>query len=597
MKDRASRAGGREDGFALLTVVATMTVLTLFLLAALALVLASAGPSRAAQDDKAALAAAQAGVDEYLSRLTANDNYWASDDCSNLALQPVGTCPTPRPATGVAVPGTSGAATYSYQLLTTPTSTAADGAIRLAVTGTSGGRSRRLIAEMSPSGFLQYIYFTDFEDLDPGLAISTTYRAQLNGVSEGPASGGSRVTWYYADPTVAAGLCSQHWSEGRSAPSYTTTAPVGTTGKYTSQVMTKDASTGAYTTFGSAVTQTMTATDTITFSCTEIQFGSGDKVNGPLKTNDALLLADSPLFTSPLTETAWATAPDPTRPWRGTGTPSAGTSGQPGYVPKIGSALTMPASNTDLQTAAAGSAGCVYSGATRITFTADGRMSVKSPATSGAVARCYSGTGGVETKDVPSVIYVKDTTATCSAGSLGYPLTGEALGLPATVDYDCHKGTAYVSGVLKGRVTVASANDIVVVGDTTYAGGPTGSDALGLIPQNYAWIYHPVDTSGANMLATPVTQLCAAVLSVSHSFLVQNYNYGAPISSGTTRTLQVRGAIAQRFRGAVSLFRSDGTLATGYSKDYVFDPRLANAPPPYFLKPVNSPYAVSKVSG
>lgn len=60
------------------------------------------------------------------------------------------------------------------------------------------------------------------------------------------------------------------------------------------------------------------------------------------------------------------------------------------------------------------------------------------------------------------------------------------------------------------------------------------------------------------------------------SFSVADYNTKVP-----TGTLKVLGGIIQKARGAVGTL-SGNTLATGYSKDYYYDARMADNPPPYF---------------
>ena len=601
------RAGQSEDdGFALLVVMGSMTVLTIFLLTTLSYVLQNMAPSRADQDQKAATAAAQAGIEEYVARLNANDTYWQTTDCTNLALVPTppATCATARPATGVAVPGTVGAGTYSYRLLSTSASTTQDGLVRLAVTGHSRGKKRTLVAELAPTGFLQYIYFTDFESLDPALstevadpASESNPSARLNGQKFLKNPTAMTYTFWYPRRSGTAGPCgSQHWYAGRSAPQYSS-------GKYLEYVHRYTVDAAGNDQLGSRLSgpTEKDASSTVVisdFTCDEIQFADGDKITGPLKTNDAMLLGGAVHFTSPVTETAWATAPDPARPWRGTGTPSAGTSTEPGYQPVVRGSLPMPDSNAELITAATSSpTGCVYTGATRIEFLSDGKMTVRSKGTSSAVPRCYPGGPGPATVDVPSVMYVKESTANCDEGQLGYPLSSESLTQGAGPDYGCKRGNAYVSGVLKGRTTIGTANDIVVVGDTTYAGGLTGSDALGLIPQNFAWIYHPVKSNGTNLLTTPVRRLDAAVLAVQHSFLVQNWRVGEKLSTASDEAskLQVRGAIAQKYRGPVG---TGGTSSSGsgYLKAYTYDKRLLNAPPPYFLRPQTSPYNVLRMT-
>jgi len=119
------------------------------------------------------------------------------------------------------------------------------------------------------------------------------------------------------------------------------------------------------------------------------------------------------------------------------------------------------------------------------------------------------------------------------------------------------------------------------------------------VANNYLWVHHPVNSSGNNILtsANSVHEIDAAILSVLHSFLVQNWDQGAPLSTiGVDASkLTVKGAIAQKFRGPVGTGSGAG-IATGYLKNYIYDPRLMTLPPPYFLKPVSAPWGVSKLS-
>ena len=164
-------------------------------------------------------------------------------------------------------------------------------------------------------------------------------------------------------------------------------------------------------------------------------------------------------------------------------------------------------------------------------------------------------------------------------------------------------GTLYVQGTLKGRLTMAADNNIVVTGDLTYSAGRTGTDALGLIATNSVKIYHPIKcttsssgkcTAGSN-LARPKDadgntgtvfqdpQVNAAILTLQHSFGVQQYRIGSPLG-----TINLFGTIAQRYRGPVGT----GSISTGYYKHYVYDTRMRSAPPPYFLDPVCSAWGV-----
>ncbi len=79
----------------------------------------------------------------------------------------------------------------------------------------------------------------------------------------------------------------------------------------------------------------------------------------------------------------------------------------------------------------------------------------------------------------------------------------------------------------------------------------------------------------------------AAILSTKHSFVVDNFNCGNELGK-----LNVYGAIAQNFRGIV------GTGGgTGYLKNYNYDQRLAADEPPYFLQPLNTGWEVNRETG
>jgi hypothetical protein len=78
----------------------------------------------------------------------------------------------------------------------------------------------------------------------------------------------------------------------------------------------------------------------------------------------------------------------------------------------------------------------------------------------------------------------------------------------------------------------------------------------------------------------------AAILSTKHSFVVDNFNCGNELGK-----LNVYGAIAQNFRGIVG---TSGGGGTGYIKNYNYDERLAADEPPYFLQPLNTGWEVNR---
>ncbi len=80
----------------------------------------------------------------------------------------------------------------------------------------------------------------------------------------------------------------------------------------------------------------------------------------------------------------------------------------------------------------------------------------------------------------------------------------------------------------------------------------------------------------------------AAILSTAHSFLVDNYTCG---DTSETGRLDIYGAIAQKFRGIVAIGNGT-TVEHGYTKNYNYDERLATDEPPYFLAPLKAGWKI-----
>ena len=149
---------------------------------------------------------------------------------------------------------------------------------------------------------------------------------------------------------------------------------------------------------------------------------------------------------------------------------------------------------------------------------------------------------------------------------------------------------------VNGRVTVASENNLAIIWHITRADrSATSDDIIGLVAQNLVQIYHPVSNWGAQRRAGPNhssqyfynPQIDAAILSVTGSFLVPNWNEGIPLGD-----ISVNGAIAQVFRGPVGLVNG----STGYFKDYVYDQRFLYQSPPHFIDPVEGQWEVAVYS-
>lgn len=559
---RDARLTTGENGIALVLVISIGMVLSILVIAGIAYAVGGIKHSKTTQDWDATLAAAYAGIEEYQSRLAADPGYWRYGNPAAPFTSSSGSVVTPpsaaNPAFGLGtdpdswatVPGsfTEDPARFRYEV--DNSNYANSGVLRVRSTGLVGGSTRTLVADLKQQGFLDFLYFTDYE---------------------------------IRDPEMASAACD---------PQYEWAVPSRP-------------------------------------NCETLQFAKADVLNGPVHSNDTLLICGA-------TFKDQVTTGNPDSPsyntLGGCSTPKF-EFGAPTYSPVVG----MPSTNSELKRETRSDVpdvakpGCLYTGPTTIQFHSNGTMTVRSPwtkltnitgepASGGSVSsRCGTpGAGGLgrpggATVNVPNnnVIFVQNIPAgngvpnaassfktgngvNCKSPSggfvdgngVGFPVAGEEA--PSTTtdpSYGCRSGDVFVKGTVSGQVTVGAENFVYVTGDLKYA--DTQKDMAGLIGQNAVYVWNPVKSNGSTVLGNTNRRIDAAVLSVAHSFQVQNFREGGPRG-----TLTLNGAIAQKFRGAVGTLMGNA-LYSGYFKNYLYDTRFRYTAPPKFLSPVTTTYGVN----
>lgn len=610
-----------ERGSILVVVVGTMLILGMLAMTGLTYTMSSQKFARYDQDYSSAMAAAQSGVDDFISRINRMDAYGYTPDCTNAAWR--GPMPASSNACGwgpsTAVgwlpvePGQTNARAPHFHY-TVDSSQRAQGTYRLVVTGRVRDTYRTIDTTVGKGGSTDYVYYTDFESADPA-------NVQAYG------AGGTSV--------VACG------KDGSSSASYWHSVP-SRSGK----------------------------------GCTEITFIGGDSLDGEVFTNDTILGTAYSGLKPRFVKQVWtadpkcATATASSSTWESKCLRSGSVADFNGVRPKYHDPLYLP----DNSAAFATTPGCHYYGSTRVVFAANGTMRVwnktavnggKAPTataapggtapTCGTLAQLNSASGATVPVPTDMVIYADHSGAAnrqCFAGELGGP-TGSTLPVGSftganptsssssyTADENmleatkqCGRGNLYAEGVLNGRVTLASAQSIVATGDLVLNGGTvTGTDLLGLVATDSVEVFHPrlgtmkaqakcavyysngtcktysssqFEWKGAlesvgevsgwpqrykepgapAYVPTKGIQIAGSIQTLLHSFYVQKYNVG-----GDKGTLFVKGSIAQRWRGVVGQTVS-GTQ-NGYTKLYQYDTRLQFTTPPYFPKWANAKYTL-----
>jgi len=531
-----------EGGFTMVAVMGSMVAIMGFSAVAVAVATNDLEGNAYNKESRQALAAAEAGINDYLYHLNEDNTYWAK--CTDVpepsAVNQVGSLAKRRD-----VPGTN--ASYAIELLPANGATSCDtanaaatmldtatGTFRIRSTGrvpTGAGSfaERQMVVTFKRRGFLEFLYFTDYETSDPAWYALQTGGLPTRTPDGAPSPYKDLVTW-------ASENCQTYWKDGRGDKLYDGQRYYNDT----------------WYDFNRA--------------CSSIQFAPGDAINGPLHTNDDLLVCGSPTFGRTSLDRIEVSGQTPGTPgWR----PSCADA-SPNFVGTFlpsAPALTLPPSNTKLERIV--ESDYKFTGTTVIEL-------------NGANMTISNSTMGLDSVSRPlppnGVIYVED-----GACGEGYdPLS------PYSAPEGC--GDVYLRGSYSSDLTIAAEKDIIVYEDVTRA----DDSVLGLIANQFVRVYHPTyywpTSSCTNASGGPGSiRIDAAILALQHSFTVDAYSCGDPLG-----TLTVNGVIAQKFRGPVGT--GGGTVSTGYVKDYNYDDRLSLRQPPHFLDPVESAWRVQRQS-
>jgi hypothetical protein len=639
------RAGGSDSGVALVVVIGLTAVM--LLVVATALTGASSGLRQAnsAQSSARALDAAYAGVQDYIAKLNADSTYpqYGNKTAAFSAKSKVTLPAASNPAFGVApgdtwatLPGATTAATFRYEVDNSLYGTS--GLLRLRSTGRYGPFTKTIVASIQQQGFINYLYFTNYETIDPQISKSgatcnrylwatpsrntsssacPTISFAAQDLLEGPVRSNDTITVCGArfngavttgnpgTPRIATTSgCSQTATYATPAAYAPVLSLPATNTSMKAQTYSDTATNpGCLYTGPTQITLKSDGTMTVVSPWTE---ATAVKANGTAAANPAPSACGA---LSDLHSTKGATVPVPANNLVFVqGVPNITT--DPNYTPSIAptTPTSAPCGPAYLTTY---TAQCIMSNGTACnqgqynkgacTVIVD--TSIPDGAVPSSVTQAKWNSNTSYTCTDANAASMPTTTSSGSAGwifkdsdgTVRFPLAGESPATDwdnstktawdtTTPAYGCRNGDAFVSGTLSGQLTIASDNYVYATGDVRYQ-DPTG-DVLGLVGNNGVLVWNPM-ASAVPMLPAKNREIDAAILSPAHTFMVQNRDIG-PYRG----VLTIKGSIAQNYRGSVAT-SVNGSVVTGYSKDYGYDSRFITVTPPYYLKPTSASFKVS----
>ena len=649
---RFPRPATDEQGAAMIFVLLWSVVLVGLVIAVTQVAVSQIRPSDDSEKSYAALAAAEAGIEDYLVRLE-QPGYEFTVDADNPAF-----------TTFVPVPGGNTLAEYTYSV--DASRVRATGELRVFSTGRVGDIERTVETVLSRRSTLDYVYLSDIETPAPDVPGAYSTRT---------GSGGTSST---TGRELAERLCTRRWYEsGPVSPgsgvgnqrnlNFCQWAGIYSSERISGRIHTND----VWRLQNTDLTGSIDA-GAISSSCRSVEEGLLPGEPGCPADRRYLTTSESRLNSNSIDAAGWSSRTS----FQGDSFRPTDTFDQTGRNPRYEPILQLPTTSlaaAELK-ARAGESGCIFTGPTRLRFdevAGRGVVYVTSPDTKLTGPGCGSGYEDVsiphttrtlyldEFEDL--ILYVQDVPApgvddpnnafdtsnawmpgsepTCqqkvsrpspsgniypfvvpsdSGEAVGFASTGQPQGFPSYYadpsnpwyGNNCSRGDAYVQGNVKGRVTIATDNNIVLTSslrDSTAVlsgenrGKPAESSntVIGLVSGEFTYLYRPTTYdpyAGRGTNAYPWVRdwrrsnadnpiLNVAILAVDGCFGAQDPYYAARSGNSSSRNgdIYLWGSLSQKYRCIVG-------YTGGYSKSYRYDERLAFLSPPFFSSVFSEPW-------
>lgn len=539
-------ARDQEAGFTMIATVIAMSVIVLLAAVAVTAVNGDANLTHRDYESKQAYEAARAGVEDYAFHLDANGSYW--EGCANVpapsAVNQVGSTANRR-----AVPGST-TAEYAIELLpSTSQSTYGEcstanpaasmlepsdnltGAFRIRSVGFSGKARSSIVATFRRPSFLDYVYFTQFETLDPILYAQPEWL---------------KSAYEHCETTIV---------EGREK------TPIPNSGnRY----------------------------------CSIISFATGDEQQGPVHTNDSFVICGKPVFGRNASDVIEASGGPPAffagdSSQLGPTAPGCSSSGpvMKGNLKEISSSIEPPATNGALATIA--EPRFRYTGQVRICLTGGTAMSVGND---GGCTNLYQ--GAIPSNGVIYVSSGAGCSSTYTPFTAEYPTTSACGNALVQGSYSGQLTIAAENDIIitDDLVREPSSDGLLGLIANNFVRVYHSYPNEGLSDTSHQPSCSRYSGKGSESGLGNVT-IDAAILAIKHSFIVDHYDCGSNQGTLTVNgaiAQKFRGPVGTFQTGR----NGQTTTVSGYSKKYEYDDRLRYEEPPNFLDPVSKSWVVGR---
>jgi len=375
---------------------------------------------------------------------------------------------------------------------------------------------------------------------------------------------------------------------------------VGTTSR-TVEVVVRQASFGRYAYF--------TDKETSSVSGGAIWWKAGETIDGPAHSNNAngsnfninYNGSTAPIFLDMVTAAGNSISYNPSRPRNEATYQKIFKDGSKGFKLGVSPILLPPTSDTQRNAAWGSSAGFPATDGVYLRSGSSGGIYVRGDAgmqlsldasgnqiltiTQGSNTTTITMNKSLQMTTVSGPVAPGSPTSAASLGTGVVYCTGNITSLKGEVaDNVVQNGAITVRSALTIATDVANGKYIKVTDNIIYHTRPDktldpndpinlAAGTLGLVAEDVR-----IASSAPKNLEIDAVCLAGGQNTADGSFYLENYDSKTP-----TGTLKVIGGIIQKARGPVGTFDpNSGKTLTGYTKDYHYDSRLAQNPPPYY---------------